>query len=593
MGQVWQATDTQLNRQVVLKILPDAFADDPDRLARFTREAQILASLNHPNIAAIHGIEESEGTRALVLELVEGPTLADRIAQGPIPIDEALPIAKQIAEALEAAHEAGVIHRDLKPANIKVRDDGTVKVLDFGLAKAFADDAGSDPSESPTMTAAATRTGVILGTAAYMSPEQTRGKALDKRTDVWAFGCVFYEILVGRRAFGNKTVADTISAILGSEPDWRSLPDTMPFGVRRLLKRCLEKDPRRRLHDMADVRIELEDLQQEHPETEDYAPAERLTPDQSWVRVLLPWTVAAALGMLAATLWMASGGSSPPTPETAHLSIELPTGHSLGGLGGAYPLALSRDGRRLAYVSDDGGRATRLFLRQLGDPTVRQVPDTEGARHPFFSPDGESVGFWADGWLQRVPYAEGPPLRIAAVPTLDRGAAWGPDDTIVFASTTGGLQRVSVTGGTSEQLLDVGRWPGFLDDGRLLFSGRREIQVLDLETLEPQQVYASAEPVLQAKILASGHLLYGSAGRVIALPLDLDTLEVAGTPTVVIEEVFEGSNGGVAFFDVGVKRDRRVCARQYAAFAGAGRPFRRRRAARRSPGRIPTSIPVA
>ena len=553
MGEVWQARDTTLDRDVALKVLPEAFTSDPDRLARFEREAKVLASLNHPNIGSIYGLEEAEGIKALVLELVEGPTLADRIKQGPIPLDEALPIAKQITEALEAAHEQGVIHRDLKPANIKVKDDGTVKVLDFGLAKTFTGDAGSDPSESSTMTAAATRTGEILGTVAYMSPEQTRGNALDKRTDVWAFGCVLYEILTGRRAFGNKSAADTISAILGSEPNWRWLPDAMPFGVRRLLKRCLEKDPRRRLHDIADARIELEDLQTEHPKTEDDAPAERPTADRSWVRVLLPWAVAAGLAMFVATLWMARNGSSPPTPETAHLSIELPTGHFVGGLlGRAYPLALSRDGGRLAYVADDGGRTTRLFLRQLSDPTVRQVPDTEGARYPFFSPDGESVGFWADGWLQRVPYAEGPPLRIAAVPVLDLGAAWGPDDTIVFASTTGGLERVSVTGGTSEQLLDSGRWPGFLDDGRLLFSERLEIHVLDLETLERQQVYASAEPVLQAKILASGHLLYGSAGRVIALPLDLDTLEVAGAPTVVIEDVFEGQNASAAFFDVGV-----------------------------------------
>ena len=242
MGQVWQATDTQLGRQVALKILPDAFASDPDRLARFKREAQILASLNHPNIAAIYGIEEAEGTRALVLELVEGPTLADRIAQGAIPIEDALPIAKQIAAALEAAHEAGVIHRDLKPANIKVREDGTVKVLDFGLAKALDPAPTADPSQSPTLTAAATQMGVIMGTAAYMSPEQARGKTVDRRTDIWAFGCVLYEMIAGQKAFPGDDLTDTIAAVVRGEPAWESLADDVPARLQQVLRACLEKD---------------------------------------------------------------------------------------------------------------------------------------------------------------------------------------------------------------------------------------------------------------------------------------------------------------------------------------------------------------
>ena len=257
MGQVWQASDTQLNRQVALKILPDAFADDPDRLARFQREAQVLASLNHPNIAQIHGIAEAEGTRALVLELVEGPTLADRIANGPIAIDEALPIAQQIAEALEAAHEQGVIHRDLKPANIKVRDDGTVKVLDFGLAKALDTAPQSDPSQSPTLTAAATQMGVIMGTAAYMSPEQARGQAVDKRTDIWAFGCVVLEILTGRQAFVGTVVSDVLAAVIRAEPNWDDLPTRIHPGLRTLLERALMKNPRVRWRDIGDVRVDL------------------------------------------------------------------------------------------------------------------------------------------------------------------------------------------------------------------------------------------------------------------------------------------------------------------------------------------------
>ena len=257
MGEVWEATDTKLNRQVALKILPEAFATDPDRLARFQREAQVLASLNHPNIAQIHGLEESEGARALVLELVEGPTLADRIAQGPIPVDEALAIAKQIAEALEAAHEAGVIHRDLKPANIKVREDGTVKVLDFGLAKALDTTPQGDPSQSPTLTAAATQMGVILGTAAYMSPEQAKGKVVDKRADVWAFGAVLYEMLTGQKPFVGDDVSDTLALVLKFEPEWDALPSELPPSLVTYLRRCLHKDPRERIRDIGDVRLAL------------------------------------------------------------------------------------------------------------------------------------------------------------------------------------------------------------------------------------------------------------------------------------------------------------------------------------------------
>ena len=259
MGQVYQATDTKLNRQVALKILPEAFASDPDRLARFQREAKVLASLNHPNIAAIYGLEEADDTRALVLELVEGPTLADRIAQGPIPVDEALPIAKQIAEALEAAHEAGVIHRDLKPANIKVKDDGTVKVLDFGLAKALDTTPQGDPSQSPTLTAAATQMGVIMGTAAYMSPEQARGSTVDHRADIWSFGVVLYETLTGTRLFKGSTVSDTLASVLKTEPDWQALSEDIPTSIRKVLRRCLSKERRKRLQHIGDARVELDE----------------------------------------------------------------------------------------------------------------------------------------------------------------------------------------------------------------------------------------------------------------------------------------------------------------------------------------------
>ena len=301
MGQVYQATDTTLNRQVALKILPEAFASDPDRLARFQREAHVLASLNHPNIAAIYGLEEADDTRALVLELVEGPTLADRIAQGPIPVDEALPIAKQIAEALEAAHEAGVIHRDLKPANIKVREDGTVKVLDFGLAKALDTTPEGDPSLSPTLTAAATQMGVIMGTAAYMSPEQARGKPVDKRADVWAFGTVLYEMLTGKRAFAGEDVSDTLATVLKSEPEWDALPLDTPPSVRRVVQACLRKDARERVHDVADVRLAMEGTF----ETTVEVPASVEPHRRSQRRLLsvLPWALAVGMASIAIGLW--------------------------------------------------------------------------------------------------------------------------------------------------------------------------------------------------------------------------------------------------------------------------------------------------
>ena len=424
-------------------------------------------------------------------------------------------------------------------------------MLDFGLAKALAGDAqGPDLSQSPTMTASmgGTREGVILGTAAYMSPEQARGQTLDKRTDIWSFGCVLYEILAGRRVFGQGTVVDTISSVLGQTPDWNLLPEVTPTSVRLLLRRCLEKDRRRRLHDVADARIELEELKRDGPETEASVPNKRLAVGHwAW----LPWGLVAALSLFSTTLWVRGRGDSAQLSQPMHLSIWLPNGHSLAGSGYSYPMALSRDGRRFAYVATEGDtRRPRLFLRQLDDPTVREVPDSEGARYPFFSPDGESVGFWAQGWLQRVPFSGGQPLRMTAIPDLDRGAAWGPDDTLVVASTTDGLQRVSVAGGTPEPVLDDGRWPWFLDDGRLLFTTSQEIQVLDLDDPEPRVLYVSPEPVLQARFLPSGHLLFGSAGRVIALPMDVASFEVDGAPTVVLEDVFEGVNGGAAFFDV-------------------------------------------
>ncbi len=464
MGQVYRATDTQLGRDVALKILPDAFAADPDRLARFQREAQVLASLNHPNIAQIHGIEKSDDTQALVLELVEGPTLADRIAKGAIPLDEALPIAKQIAEALEAAHEAGVIHRDLKPANIKVREDGTVKVLDFGLAKALDTTPQGDPSQSPTLTAAATQVGVIMGTAAYMSPEQARGKPLDKRADIWSFGVVVFEMLVGQRLFTGETVSDVLGGVLRIDPDWSALPFATPEPVRRLLRRCLQKDNHHRLRDIGDAQMELDDALTTR--ANGAALNAPVTTVAAW-RQALPW-VSAFLLVMTVVLTVRTLNTDPAeTPRLGRFAHVLPERQAFSRIG--RPLvAVSPNGERFAYVANG-----QLYVRDLDELAARPVPGTdEDPTTPFFSPDGESIGFWSgtDRQLKRIPVSGSTPVVLcdAANPF---GASWGRDDVIVFGQTTG-VMRVSANGGVPELLVETEpgeqvHGPEVLPDGRL------------------------------------------------------------------------------------------------------------------------------
>ena len=377
MGEVYQATDTTLDRDVALKVLPEAFTSDPDRLARFEREAKVLASLNHPNIGTIYGLEEADGVRALVLELIEGPTLADRIAQGPIPIDEALPIARQIAEALEAAHEQGVIHRDLKPANIKVKADGTVKVLDFGLAKAFQ----ADPSNASTVTVAGTEAGAILGTPAYMSPEQSRGRPVDKRTDVWAFGCVLFEMLAGLRAFGADTHSDTVAAILGRDPHWLALPSAAPSGLTGLLRRCLRKDHARRQRDLGDVSIELEELRdlrqadQAPSHWEEQRRAPRLLP--------LAWTIA-ALGVVVTTAVLVWSVTRPsPAAAVTRTLLSVAPANRIPMNNNGQNMAISRDGRWLAFAGTTG-TDRQLYLRNLAEGEARAVARTAGASTHFF-----------------------------------------------------------------------------------------------------------------------------------------------------------------------------------------------------------------
>jgi hypothetical protein len=433
MGEVWRARDTKLGRDVALKVLPASFATDPERIARMHREAQVLAALNHPNIAAIYGFEDGD-VHALVLEFVDGETLAARIARGPIAVEEALPIAKQIAEALEAAHEHGIVHRDLKPANIKVRPEGTVKVLDFGLAKLVeTPTAPSDPnalSMSPTITSPllATGLGILLGTVAYMSPEQARGKPADKRSDIWAFGCVLYEMLTGGQAFdGAETVSDAVAAILKNEPDWDRLPENTPASIRTLLRRCLQKDPLKRIPHIGVARIEVDE-----PSSSATAPVPyRLRePAYGWRVTTIGLVVMLAIIV---ALWSVQKNGSPDV-GAAEMRTDIVTPPSMDPLA----VALSPDGKQIAFVASGTG-PSRLWVRSLASSSARPLDGTEGASNPFWSPDSRSVGFFAEGRLKRLDVVGGSPHVLAAVSGGgSRGATWGTDGVILFAPSTEG-----------------------------------------------------------------------------------------------------------------------------------------------------------
>jgi serine/threonine-protein kinase len=551
MGEVYRARDTKLGREVALKVLPASFVTDPERVSRFEREAKTLAALNHPNIGGIHGIEEAHGATALVLELVEGPTLADRIAQGPIPLDEALPIAKQIAEALEASHDQGIVHRDLKPANVKVRPDGTVKVLDFGLAKAVEDPASlRETTASPTITSPAMMTGVgvILGTAPYMSPEQAKGRSADKRSDVWAFGCVLYEMLTGRRAFPGDDVSDTLAGVLRSEPDWRTLRADTPGSIRRLLRRALEKDRKRRLSDIADARLDIEEALTTPAPVNSAA----LTGShRGWRREAFVIAAAFAVGGAAAggAVWTAIR----PGPARVTRTI-IQTSGATALATGAGSLAITPDGSRLVYTA-----AGQVVVRRLDQFDPEPLTGSGAPAQPFISPDGQWVGYFEGFVIKKVAIAGGPAVTVfqdSNPSGFPLGATWGADGTIVFAATGvggGGLKRVlAAGGGEAETLTTLDRargevrhaWPAFLPGGRALlftinYTGRgpddsARIAVLDLETGAKIELLNGD----RARYLPSGHLLFAAEATLRAVAFDLERRTVVGAPIPVVAPVY-------------------------------------------------------
>jgi len=482
MGQVYRARDAKLGRDVAIKVLPDAFARDAERLARFRREAQALAALNDSHIAQIYHLEETGGRAALVMEFVDGRTIADMLHGRPIDTDDALRYAAEIAAGLETAHEKGIVHRDLKPANVKVTSEGRVKILDFGLAKAMSgagsDDSGLQLANSPTLTARATEAGVILGTAAYMSPEQARGKALDKRTDIWAFGCVLFEMLTGRRAFEGETVSDTLASVLRSDPDWSALPAGVPPHVRALLGRCLERDVTRRLRDIGEARLALSGAAPpatatiQVPASQIGAPAIARRPARRWLWMATTFVLLAALAAVLPTSSLVRRDAPPASPDSYELAIAAPPGAQFEVGSNSGNVILSPDGTRIAFVASTDKAAT-IWIRSLAADDARSVPGTENASNPFWSPDGRSIGFFANGKLWAVKIAGGLPEAIADA-SGSRGGAWSEAGTIIFAVGGSALSRVSASGGAVSPLtnLDGSRgenahyWPVFLPGGK-------------------------------------------------------------------------------------------------------------------------------
>jgi serine/threonine-protein kinase len=561
MGEVWRAEDTTLGREVAIKVLPSAFTSDAERLARFEREARLLAAFEHPRIASIYGLEDVDGQKLLVMQVAEGETLAERIERGPITVEQALKIALQIAEALEAAHEKGIMHRDLKPANIKLTANGQVTVLDFGLAKALeSSDAASGSgaqnlSLSPTLTAQMTGAGMLLGTAGYMSPEQARGENADRRADIWAFGVVLMEMLLGSKLFPGKTVSDTLAGVLAREPEWDDLPTDTPARVRNLLERCLEKETSERLQAIGEARIAIERFL-ENPEA-DESVGDVVEEPASWKR-LLPWIAA---GVMAVAL-VASIFVLRPTADTAptmRLEVAISDDSLFINLGAS--AVLSPDGTRMVYTVDTESERT-LFVRSLdqleGTPLVTGNSTTQ-PYHPFFSPDGQWVGFVTPTELKKVPITGGTPIRLCKV-NRSRGASWGPDDTIVFAPDRGsGLVSVSAAGGEPVPLttLDPGKeevahyWPQVVPGGTVVFTSLLQgSSNSDEAVIESVSIATGERKVLHrggayARWVPSGHLVYLRENTLFAMPFDVRRMEATGSPAPIVQGVTANSaNGG-------------------------------------------------
>jgi serine/threonine-protein kinase len=550
MGAVYRATDIKLSRDVAIKVLPEAFAQDPDRLARFSREAQVLASLNHPNIAAIYGVEE----RALVLELVDGPTLEERIAAGPIPIEDALPIARQIAEALEYAHEKGIIHRDLKPANVKVTPHSRVKVLDFGLAKALA--AEVTPTDRrpslPTVTMRATMAGAVMGTPAYMSPEQAKGKPVDRRSDIWSFGVVLMEMLTGTPFCFAETVSETLAAVLVKDPDWTRLPPGTPPAIRRLIQRCLVKDPRSRLQAIGEARLMIEGSDGiEEPTLAAPPPVRR--------RVFL-WV---SMALFAASLALGTGwwrASRPVERDLLRFSADLGPAATLGS---SITTAISPDGKRIAFLAL-GSKGPQIATQVLSEPGSTMLPGTENAIEPFFSPDGEWIGFFADGRLKKIPVHGGASVDLCEA-TSGRGAAWADDGNMIAALDGRQLSIVPAAGGTPRILADPKqsglrtlRFPQILPGSEFLIAtaaGPRAVSYEDASIAVISLKTGQLKKIVQeggyfGRYLPSGHLIYVNHGTLFATRFDLSRLEPRGTPVPIFDDVAANRNQGGGQFDV-------------------------------------------
>ena len=543
MGEVYRARDSKLGRDVAIKLLPPHFTADPERRARFAREARLLATLNNPHIGAIYGLEDVAGESALVLELVEGPTLAARLARGPLPISDAVTVARQIAEALDAAHDKGIVHRDLKPANIVLQSasgasgvpsgDPRAKVLDFGLAKTMAVGLDADRAPDPSGSLSGTADGRILGTPAYMSPEQARGQAVDKRTDIWAFGCVLFEMLSGQRAFDGETGTDTLAAVLQREPDWRVLPRNTPTSIRTLLERCLQKDPRKRLHDIADARIELDDVDRLGGSVNlpAAAPRRRLVERLGWV-------VAVVLGVAVSTMAVLYlRGEKANADDPVEFSI-APVEHS-HFTGTAPEFAISPDGRHLAFAATLQGVST-LWVRSLATLALHSIPGTEGAQNPFWSPDSGSLGFFASGQLKTVQVSGGSPIALCEALFVDAAApsgTWNRSGVIVFSRARAPLQRVGQNGGTPTPVTTLAkndtahRWPAFLPDGQHFLYLAQDLTggELRIGSLTSDDT-VSLGPSDSHGVYAAGHLFFVRGESLVAQPFDADARRPNGAP---------------------------------------------------------------